>query len=120
MELINKFNDWIALKITNAVGTMWCAYAFAVLALVSLPDAIKGGTATLIAWIAQTFLQLVLLSLIMVGQRVAGVATEVRDNESHDAVMAELQILKELHVEFHAALGIKTASLDVSVEHHEA
>ena len=50
---------------------MWCAYAFAALALVSLPAAIRGGTATLIAWIAQTFLQLVLLSIIMVGQKIA-------------------------------------------------
>jgi hypothetical protein len=50
---------------------MWCAYAFAGLALISLPAAIRGGTATLISWIAQTFLQLVLLSIIMVGQNIA-------------------------------------------------
>jgi hypothetical protein len=66
-----RFNDWLAVNITNIVGTMWCAYAFAALALVSLPAAIRGGTATLIGWIAQTFLQLVLLSIIMVGQKVA-------------------------------------------------
>src|SRR6476659_10519831 len=67
----SRFNDWLAVTITNVVGTMWCAYAFAGLALVSLPQAIHGGTATLIAWIAETFLQLVLLSIIMVGQKVA-------------------------------------------------
>jgi hypothetical protein len=61
-------NDRIALFITKVVSTMWCAYAFALLALVSLPSAIHGGVPTLIAWIAQTFLQLVLLSIIMVGQ----------------------------------------------------
>src|SRR6185312_10870668 len=31
-----NFNNWLAVKITNVVGTMWCAYAFAILALVSL------------------------------------------------------------------------------------
>jgi hypothetical protein len=67
----NRFNDWLAVKITKIVGTMWCAYVFAGLALISLPAAIKGGTATLISWIAQTFLQLVLLSIIMVGQNIA-------------------------------------------------
>jgi uncharacterized membrane protein len=67
----NRFNDWLAIKITKIVGTMWCAYAFAGLALISLPAAIRGGTATLISWIAQTFLQLVLLSIIMVGQNIA-------------------------------------------------
>ena len=67
----NRFNEWLAIHITKVVGTMWCAYAFALLALISLPAAIRGGTATLISWIAQTFLQLVLLSIIMVGQNIA-------------------------------------------------
>src|ERR1700677_4234941 len=65
------FNGWLAVKITNPVGTMWCAYAFTIPALISLPDGIKGGRAVLVAWIGQTFLQLVLLSIIMVGQKVA-------------------------------------------------
>ena len=60
--------DRVALFITKIVGTMYCAIVFTVIALISLPDAIKGGTPTLIQWIAQTFLQLVLLSVIMVGQ----------------------------------------------------
>jgi len=67
----NRFNEWLAIRTTKVVGTMWCAYAFAALALISLPAAIRGGTATLISWIAQTFLQLVLLSIIMVGQNIA-------------------------------------------------
>ena len=116
MKII-EFNDWLALRVTNIVGTMWCAYAFCALALVSLPEAIKGGTAPLVAWIAQTFLQLVLLSLIMVGQKLSGVAGEIRDQESHDAVMAELQIMKDLHTEVHIALGIKSAAVDVLVNH---
>jgi len=66
-----NFNRWLAVKITNVVGTMWCAYAFACLALISLPQAIHSGTSALISWIAQTFLQLVLLSIIMVGQNIA-------------------------------------------------
>jgi len=34
-----RLNAALAVKITGAVGTMWCAYAFAALALVSLPAA---------------------------------------------------------------------------------
>ena len=52
---IGRLNARIGLKITVVVGTMWCAYAFAVLAMISLPDAIKTGLSSLIAWIAQTF-----------------------------------------------------------------
>jgi hypothetical protein len=72
------FNSWLAIKITSKVGTMWCAYAFALIALVSLPDALHGGRPTIISWIAQTFIQLVLLSIIMVGQNISAAASDAR------------------------------------------
>ena len=97
---MTRFNNFLALKITNAVGTMWCAYIFAALALLSLPDAIKGGTPTLVAWIAQTFLQLVLLSIIIVGQKVASEATDKRADETYkdaEAILHEsIEIQKHL------------------------
>ena len=93
----SRFNDWLAVKITNIVGTMWCAYAFACLALVSLPAAIRGGTATLIAWIAQTFLQLVLLSIIMVGQKVAAEKSDRQLEQTYCDVEALLKISDEIH-----------------------
>jgi hypothetical protein len=91
------FNGWLALKITNSVGTMWCAYAFAILALISLPDAIKSGTAALIAWIAQTFLQLVLLSIIMVGQKVAAAASDKQAYQTYKDAEALLELSNEMH-----------------------
>ena len=91
------FNGWLAVKITNSVGTMWCAYAFTILALVSLPEAIHGGTATLISWIAQTFLQLVLLSIIMVGQKVASVASDKQAFQTFKDAEALLEISNDLH-----------------------
>jgi uncharacterized membrane protein YjjP (DUF1212 family) len=92
----NKFNDWLAVKITSVVGTMWCAYAFAVLALISLPAAIAGGTATLIQWIAQTFLQLVLLSIIMVGQKVASEKSDRQLEQTYKDAEALLKINDEI------------------------
>lgn len=91
------FNGRVAMIITNGVGTMWCAYAFALLALVSLPAAITGGTATLIAWIAQTFLQLVLLSVIMVGQKVAAAASDKQALQTYKDAEALLKIQDEVH-----------------------
>ena len=65
------FNGKVALALTTIVGTMWCAYAFAVLALFALPSAIQGGSSLLlIQWLSQTFIQLVMLSVIMVGQNI--------------------------------------------------
>ena len=91
------FNGRIAMIITNAVGTMWCAYLFALIALISLPAAIQGGTATLIAWIAQTFLQLVLLSVIMVGQKVAAQASDKQALQTYDDAEALLKIQDDVH-----------------------
>jgi hypothetical protein len=75
---VEGFNAKFALLITRSVGTMACAYLFAIIALISLPDAIKAGRPAIISWIAQTFLQLVLLSIIMVGQSVQSKASDAR------------------------------------------
>jgi len=91
------FNGRLAILITNAVGTMWCAYVFAALALVSLPEAIRGGTAPLIAWIAQTFLQLVLLSVIMVGQKVAAAASDKQALQTYQDAEALIKIQDDVH-----------------------
>lgn len=76
---MKKFNAWLdklAVKITSAVGSMWCAILFSLIALTSLPDVIiqfihTGSIAPIIQWVAQTFLQLVLLSIILKGQNIA-------------------------------------------------
>lgn len=101
MGPIRRFNTFLGLKITQAVGTMWCAYLFAALALVSLPEAIKGGTATLVAWIAQTFLQLVLLSIIIVGQKIAGKATDKRAIDTYND--AEAVLHEAIEIQTHLA-----------------
>ena len=91
------FNNWLAVKITNVVGTMWCAYAFTIIALISLPEAIQGGRSTLIPWIAQTFLQLVLLSIIMVGQKVAAEGSDKQLQQTYEDAEALLHITDEMH-----------------------
>lgn len=98
---IGRFNDWLGVKITSAVGTMWCAYAFAALALTSLPDAIHAGTAALVAWTAQTFIQLVLLSIIIVGQKIAGEASDKRAIDTYND--AEAVLHEALQIQQHLA-----------------
>lgn len=93
----SRFNDWLAVKITNFVGTMWCAYVFACLALISLPAAISSGTAALIAWIAQTFLQLVLLSIIMVGQKIAAAKSDRQLEQTYTDAEELLKVSDEIH-----------------------
>jgi hypothetical protein len=98
-----RFNSWLAVKITDGVGTMWCAYAFAALALVGLPAALKPGGEGIIAWIAQTFLQLVLLSIIIVGQNIAAAASDARSENTYkdaEAILGEaIEIQKHLQAQ---------------------
>lgn len=90
---VDTFNAKFAVMVTNIVGSMWCAYVFCLLALCSLPAVlsafavfhgwfppwlVKASIVSLIAWIAQTFIQLVLLSVIMVGQEVQAQASDAR------------------------------------------
>ncbi len=88
--------DKLALKITGAVGTMYCAIFFTLIALISLPDAIHGGTATTISWIAQTFLQLVLLSIIMVGQNLQSKHSELRADADYETNVEAKKDIEEV------------------------
>lgn len=101
------FNSWLALRITNAVGSMWCAYLFAAIALVSFPEAInaylQGDNIIAVSWLSQSFIQLVLLPVILVGQRVISEAQDARAETDHDVLTAlhdinvvQLDILRRL------------------------
>jgi hypothetical protein len=93
---MKRFNLWLAEKITSGVATMWCAYIFAGIALISLPKALQSGDSiVIVSWVAQTFLQLVLLSIIMVGQKVQSASVEQKIDETHTASLAEFELAKE-------------------------
>jgi len=102
-QVTTRFNAWLAIKITDGVGTMWCAYAFAVLALIGLPAALRPGGEGIIAWIAQTFLQLVLLSIIIVGQNIAAASSDMRSENTYkdaEAILSEaFEIQKHLQAQ---------------------
>jgi len=100
-------NGRIGLFITVIVGTMWCAYLFTLLALVSLPSVLKqagfgigfdfgDGTVILVAWIAQTFLQLVLLPIIIVGQNIQARAADKRAENTYNDAVAVLHECREI------------------------
>lgn len=97
-------NGKIATFITAIVGTMWAAYLFTLLALVSLPAAVKSGDKIIIvAWVAQTFLQLVLLPIIIVGQNIQSRSADKRAQQTYsdaEAILAEcLQLQAHLQAQ---------------------
>ena len=96
-SLAARINGKIGLKITLIVGTMWAAYAFFLLALVSLPGALSSHNAVVIvAWIAQTFLQLVLLPIIIVGQNIQAAASDGRAQATFDDASAVLEEARQI------------------------
>lgn len=107
-------NGKIGVFITTVVGTMWAAYVFTVLALVSFPAAIQSGDKIIIvAWIAQTFLQLVLLPIIIVGQNVQANAADKRSVQTYSDAEAILQECLQLQ----AHLQAQDKLLDEVVRH---
>ncbi len=103
---IGRFNNWLAVLITRGVGTMWAGYLFVLIALVSLPQAlaafVQGDTVTGITWLSQSFLQLVLLPIIIVGQNIISASQDARAAADHKTLttlhamnVRQLQILEQ-------------------------
>ena len=103
-------NGRIAILVTAVVGTMWCAYAFAILALIALPSAIKSGDPLqLVGWISQTFIQMVLLSVIIVGQNIQSRASDKRAEMTYKDAEATFYEAQQIHDHLEAqddAIGI--------------
>ena len=96
---IREFNRRVALWVTEKVGTMSCAYAFAVIALISLPEALSSeDPLEIVSWIAQTFLQLVLLSIIIVGQNIQSEIAEQQAQTDREALIAIKKLAEEIHL----------------------
>jgi len=95
---LGRINSWIAVHITRYVGSMWCAYVFTAIALISLPAAIATHDPIIIvSWVAQTFLQLVLLPIIIVGQNVLAEASDARAESDHETLISIHTLTSEVH-----------------------
>jgi DNA integrity scanning protein DisA with diadenylate cyclase activity len=108
MNKLIAWNERIAMWSVTRVATMTCAYVFALIALIALPqaihDSLQAGPLPLVTWLSQSFLQLVLLSIVMVGQTIQARDSERRAVEQYNAVMEMLQDMRDEHTERHEIL----------------
>jgi hypothetical protein len=120
-----RFNRRVAIWITKNVGTMTCYWLFTLLALLSLPATLKlagviksasllpafmltFGFIYLISWCAQSYVQLVLLPALMVGQNLQNDASDARSAkqfEDAEATRADVTTAVD-RLDIHTAGGI--------------
>lgn len=113
-------NGHVALIITAVVGTMWCAYVFTLISLVSLPSALSTGSLiTIISWIAQTFIQLVLLPIIIVGQNIQGKASDKRSEQTYNDAEAILSECLQLQAHLQAQDTVLDDVVTHVKQHHQ-
>jgi hypothetical protein len=119
-----RFNKRVAMLITRNVGTMSCFWLFCVIALLGLPAALveahvisptigligEAGFVIMVQWVAQSFLQLVLLPSLMVGQNLQNEAADARAAKTFEDVERIIDLL-----DVHTQGGLK-AVLDAIEE----
>ena len=105
--MIRQINERLAVWVVDHVGTMGCAWLFAVIAIIALPEAWGETFANgfhpllLVTWLSQSFLQLVLLSIIMVGQDVKMKKVQDHAVDLHSVIYTSMA---NHHVEIHRKL----------------
>jgi len=99
-EKVSKF-------ITERVGTIGCAIIFCILSLISLPAAVMSkDPLVIVAWVAQTFLQLVLLPVIMVGQNLQSRHSEILAEATYENDVKIHEHVDEIHEDIKEILKI--------------
>lgn len=99
--LLTRLGVWI----TAGVGSMWCALVFVLIAVIATPGVFPAPVTAIAVWTAQVLLQLVLLSVIMVGQNVQSTRQEQLVRETHDKTLAQAVETHRLVSEMHALLA---------------
>ena len=125
-----RFNKRVAMALTGGVGTMTCFWLFCCLSLCSLPAVLSGFSVfhgafpdwlirasiiALVAWVAQTLIQLVLLPALMVGQSLQNEAADARSAKTFEDVERVVDLLrldtegglKDLYDKLHAELAAR-------------
>ncbi|MHB1681577.1 MAG: hypothetical protein ACYCYO_01935 [Bacilli bacterium] len=91
---MKRFNEWIAVRMTLAFGTMAMVYLFLFWSLLPL---IYPPSQNIVFYTSSGVIQLVALPAIMVGQIILGRKAERRAQQDHEAILAEFAEIKAMH-----------------------
>lgn len=94
-QALSGFNMKIAVAITKGLGTMICAYIFAILAIIGFPG-LHATPTQYVQWLSQTFIQLVALSVLAVGQQVLSKQGELMADEQFHTTMNSYHDIEQM------------------------
>lgn len=93
-----SLHERIGVWLTDKVGTMGAAYLFCAIALMSLPAALASeNTMIIVSWLTQSFIQLVLLPVIMVGQNIQSRHAELLAENDYESDLRAEKDIEELN-----------------------
>ena len=83
---MKNFNDKLAVFIADHVGSMYCAYLFAIVGIMGVVGALTGNTklVLIVGAVSGYFLQLVLLPIIMVADKISSERVKTHINKKHE------------------------------------
>lgn len=122
---MQDFNSKVAVFLTKNVGSMWMAYTFVCLALIGLLgilNILNPITVLLVSWLSQTFIQLVLLPVIMVGQNVLNRKQELQSDEMFQTTQHSFHDIEQImqHLDAQDAKILEIATLVQGSLHDKA
>lgn len=94
-QALSGFNMKVAVAITKGLGTMICAYIFAILAIIGFPG-FNATPTQYVQWVSQTFIQLVALSVLAVGQQVLSKQGELMADEQFHTTMNSYHDIEQI------------------------
>ena len=99
-----SFNNRLAVFISKRVGSMACAWLFAVIGIASLVGAVTQNALLALTFgaLSSYFLQLVLLPLLALGTNIVGRHSELMAEEQFATTQATYQMLEQLVAHLHA------------------
>ncbi|HEY4387919.1 MAG TPA: hypothetical protein VGN34_26015 [Ktedonobacteraceae bacterium] len=98
---VGGFNQRLAVRVTQVVSTMACAYFFFVLALSGFPG-LHATLAQYIQWFSGTFLQLIMLPILAVGTALLSRHQELQSDEQYQTTTKIYHEIDQLIEHMHA------------------
>ena len=106
MKKIKKYifdiNEYVAVKVSNSMSTMWCAYIFFIISAIPLYlQGLPTDPVAAIQYLSGAIIQLVSLPIIMVSAKILGKSAESRSQKDHVMIQKSFKELHEIHLDLH-------------------